>query len=180
MQEQSNKEKYHENLLTMLSKAQFRNYSIEHFSEQYPKERLLTYVYPETGEVLIVEMDAYIEEIAITTRWTKPVTQQELCHKQVPWDFVERFYPDYHNCEQIAYHDDLMKAIDEEFAPGSTAEEIYNEVESYVESKNPARWEGDEEHFKELIHSELDDRLKVLNAYIYERAIINYLKENRV
>ena len=163
-----------------MTPVQFRKACIEHFTEQYPKLRLITYVHKESGHILTVQMDVDLPVPEITTRWTVPVTQEDLCVNQVPWDFVERFYPDYHNCEQIAYHDDLMKAIDGEFVPCSAAEEIYNEVESYVENKNPARWEGDEEHFKELIHSELDDRLKVLNAYIYERAIINYLKENRV
>ena len=33
---------------------------------------------------------------------------------ETPWDFVQKFYPDYHRSDEIALADDLQKLLDEE------------------------------------------------------------------
>lgn len=43
-----------------------------------------------------------------------------------PWHFVEKYYPNYSTCSQIAYADDLQKIIDGEIDEGSHAEKIWS------------------------------------------------------
>ena len=38
---------------------------------------------------------------------------------ETPWDFVERYYYKYHNCQLIADSDDLQKILDNELEPDS-------------------------------------------------------------
>ena len=72
------------------------------------------------------------------------------------WNFVEMFYPNYHNCDQIAHNDDLRKIVDGEYEEGDDAHKYFEDVlgSSLTEAEN------------ELAKS---------NAEIYHNAIVGFL-----
>ena len=75
------------------------------------------------------------------------------------WDFVEKYYPDYHRSEEISLSDDLEKIINEEWEEGDSSHNIL--VEQYMnDPKNPNIY---------------TDYCLVMGL-IYERSINNYLK----
>jgi len=44
---------------------------------------------------------------------------------QTTWDFIEKYYPNYHGCSEIAYNNDLQKIMDGEIE--GNAESIFEE-----------------------------------------------------
>ncbi len=44
--------------------------------------------------------------------------------KQTTWDFVEKYYPNYHKSEEIARNEDLCKLVFEESQQGDSADAI--------------------------------------------------------
>lgn len=49
-------------------------------------------------------------------------------HKDLSWDFVEEFYPDYATCDKIAYAKDLRRVVNEENIWDTPAEKILIET----------------------------------------------------
>lgn len=43
---------------------------------------------------------------------------------KTPWDFVERYYQNFHSCDLIAESDDLSKILDEEFEVGDSSHKL--------------------------------------------------------
>lgn len=48
----------------------------------------------------------------------------DVLKKDNPWSFVERFYPDYCHCDDIAHDDDLEKLVNGEYEDGDCAHEL--------------------------------------------------------
>lgn len=74
-----------------------------------------------------------------------------------PWDFVEKYYPNYHTCDLIALSDDLVKIIDEEFEVGDSSHKLL--IEQY----------GGDKLSSEIFTDYYDTMMK-----IYEKAIENF------
>lgn len=74
-----------------------------------------------------------------------------------PWDFVEKYYPNYHTCDLIALSDDLTKIIDEEFDAGDSAHKLLLE-----------KYDGD--RLSPEIFTDYHDVMMT----IYEKAIENF------
>ncbi len=84
------------------------------------------------------------------------------------WEFVEKYYPKYQSCDEIAENDDLTKIIDGEI--NGQAEVIYNEIK---ESLNEIfGTEPEEFQIIEIAQQKLNES----NAYIYEKAIEGYIE----
>lgn len=58
----------------------------------------------------------------------------------IPWRFVEKFYPDYDHCNEIAYNNDLSVILDDGPQEGSCAmsvfEDLSEDMERVVEEYN--------------------------------------------
>lgn len=89
------------------------------------------------------------------------------------WDFVEKYYPNYSTCDEIAYNDDLQKIVDEEYEEGSEAEGILDSITDEITGTHPAFYS--QEYINELIDQEVLRRLKESTCEIYERAIEGYI-----
>jgi len=46
---------------------------------------------------------------------------------ETPWDFVAKFYPDYHGSDEIAHNDDLAKLVDRENEAGDCSDDLLKE-----------------------------------------------------
>ena len=75
------------------------------------------------------------------------------------WDFVEKWYPNYSSDAEITLNDDLAKIIDNEWEYESTAYSLL--LTKYDD--NPQ-------------HNNIVVDYKSSLVYIYEKAILNYLK----
>lgn len=82
------------------------------------------------------------------------------------WDFVEKYYPGYYQCDEIAYNDDLHKVVDGEFTEQCHAYKIYQEV---LLEFDGAPEGAIEEKFR-YMKAESD-------AYVFERAIEGYIEQ---
>ncbi len=48
---------------------------------------------------------------------------------KTPWDFVEKYFPNYYGSDEIAYNNDLQKLIDEEYEEGDSASQLLTQLE---------------------------------------------------
>lgn len=81
------------------------------------------------------------------------------------WDFVEKHYPDYYSCDEIAYSDDLSKVINGEMQEGDNSMELW---ESTLEANN-----GNEQDAMKQIK----ESYEMIMFVIYEKAIENFIKQ---
>jgi len=79
---------------------------------------------------------------------------------KTPWDFVEKYYPNYYGSDEIAYNDDLSKLLDEEHEDGDCASELLKR-----------------EYNNDLNNGQIQEDYNKSMSEIYERAIEGYLKE---
>jgi predicted metal-dependent hydrolase len=92
------------------------------------------------------------------------------------WDFVEKYYPNYSSCDEVAYNQDLVKILEEE-------------VEGCVETLNKELERSLQKRAKEkfgFFLNEADLRLEVIEKVtllldqsfknIYEKAIKGYIE----
>lgn len=77
---------------------------------------------------------------------------------ETAWNFVEKYYPNYYQCDEIARNGSLNTIVDEEERPGSTADRMLRE--EFSNSRSAAQAALDE--------SNLD---------IYERAIKGFIDQ---
>lgn len=87
------------------------------------------------------------------------------------WEFVEKYYPKYSSCNEIAENDDLQKIVDGEI--NGYAEVIYNQL--HIEASR--NYGGSslqiiEQNIKDLAQQKLNES----NAYIFEKAIEGYIE----
>jgi hypothetical protein len=78
---------------------------------------------------------------------------------ETPWDFVEKYYPNYYSSDDITYNDDLHKLVDREFEIGDGAYDLL--IQKYG---------GDINNPQILIDIQKSD------VEIYEKAIEGYIK----
>src|SRR5690606_34748981 len=88
---------------------------------------------------------------------------------ETAWEFVEKYYPNYSGCSEIAENNDLQCIVDNEVEADSCAEELYNDIKEELENLY-----GSVEDFQVI--EEAQKRLYKSNAYVYERAIEGYLE----
>lgn len=84
------------------------------------------------------------------------------------WEFVEKYYPKYYSCDEIAENDDLTKIIDGEI--NGQAEVIYNEIKESLKEIF-----GTEPEESQIINV-AEQKLNESNAYIFEKAIEGYIE----
>ena len=81
---------------------------------------------------------------------------------ETTWDFVEKYYPDYHRSEEITLSDDLEKILKEEWEEGDSSHTIL--VEYY--NNDPK-----------------DENIGIdyclVMSRIYEKSIENYIKTKK-
>lgn len=77
---------------------------------------------------------------------------------ETPWDFVEKYYPDYTGCSIIAQESDLCKLLDEEQEEGDCATDVLNDI--YGGDINNPQIQIDHDR---------------ITAVIFERAIEGYI-----
>ena len=93
------------------------------------------------------------------------------------WDFVEKYYPNYYQCNHIAENDDLHKLFDGQMEKGSGAERLYNDIRD--EAK--IMWNGcDEETLQAEIDKEIENRKNASDADIFERAIEGFIESQKI
>lgn len=80
------------------------------------------------------------------------------------WRFVEKYYPDYSRCGEIAQNDDLQKLVDDDYEEGDHAHQLLL-----------SQYGGD------LQNPQIEIDLTASNCYIYQTAIENFmiLEEDR-
>ena len=81
------------------------------------------------------------------------------------WDFVERYYPKYHNCDLIAESDDLQKIVDNELEPDSCSLEVLN-----------SRYDG----ARDLNLERIKDDLARVMVQIYEASFECFIEQHKV
>lgn len=91
------------------------------------------------------------------------------------WDFVERYYPDYSRCGDIAENDDLQKIVDGEI--NGEAEKIYNEIAEDLKPMFPHHSPEEREEYRMLILEQVQNKLNESNAYVFEKAIQGYIDQ---
>lgn len=79
------------------------------------------------------------------------------------WDFIEKYYPKYYSCDDIARSGDLCKIIDNEFEAGDCAESLLN-----------SDYNGDVKNPQIIIDA------NELNLTIYGKAIMGFIKSINV
>lgn len=88
------------------------------------------------------------------------------------WTFVEKFYPDYYSCPEIAYNNDLERIVEgDPLEEDSSSYEVYKDIAvglnvSYNQSN---------ECVKGIVVAEAETLLQKSNSEIYERAIQGFL-----
>lgn len=60
---------------------------------------------------------------------------------QTPWDFVEKYYPDYHHADAIAWEGDLDKLVNGEYEDGDCAHQLL--IEEYNSDINNPQIKAD-------------------------------------
>ena len=93
-----------------------------------------------------------------------------------PWDFVEKYYPNYYSSSEIEKNDDLNKIINGEI--NGQAEEIYNEYKKSLNDENCA-WLSEEELHNAVIN-EIENLKAKSDATIFEESIKNFLLTNKL
>ena len=83
-----------------------------------------------------------------------------MCENKNAWSFVEKHYPNYHQCGEIASADDLQKLLDGEYVEGDDAHKLLQE--RYVNDINNPNIKKD---YNEL------------HMMIYEKAIESFLED---
>ena len=90
------------------------------------------------------------------------------------WEFVEKYYPNYSRCNEIAENDDLQVIVDAEIEEGSCAEDYFYSI---ADDLGMERDEHGKIRLTNLsIRQEAKYRLNESNAIIFERAIEGYLE----
>lgn len=86
---------------------------------------------------------------------------------QLAWEFVGDYYPDYSRSQEISDSDLLQRVVDLEFDPedeDDSANQLYKEIgEEFTDDEG-------------TILRIAEERITKLNAEIYERAIVEYMK----
>lgn len=91
------------------------------------------------------------------------------------WDFVERYYPNYSQSDEILLNDTLQKVVDHEETEGDCAHKKYLELEEVAI----------EEFGKDLDPDDLDSKIRMFaqfqlngsNEDIYESSIESFIEE---
>ena len=94
------------------------------------------------------------------------------------WDFVQRYYPDYDHCEDIAENDDLVKIVDDEWEEGDCASKIYEDIAEDFKGLFPYHTPEEREEYRDMIRVEAQRRLNKSYVNIYKRAIEGFIEEN--
>jgi hypothetical protein len=76
------------------------------------------------------------------------------------WDFVEKFYPDYDHCDDIAHANDLSKLVEEQFDDGDGAHQLL-----------------DGEYGGDINNPQIKIDYELAHYEIYERAIKGFLNQ---
>ena len=84
------------------------------------------------------------------------------------WDFIERWYPNYHSCNEIAMSDDLTKIIDGEWVQGDDAHKLLNKI------AEEGGWSSNA-----FCIAEAKRRSAELDLMFYHRAIESYINHQR-
>ena len=94
------------------------------------------------------------------------------------WNFVEKYYPKYSSCDNIAYNDDLQKIKDGEL--NGQAEIIYNgfREEAIKSLKEPEDFTPTETLIELTINAKVEQEWNESCADIFERAIEGFLSKN--
>jgi hypothetical protein len=92
------------------------------------------------------------------------------------WDFVEKYYPNYGTCDEIAYNDDLVKILEEEVE--GYAETLNKELEDSIQEMAKERFDFflNEEDLRLEVIKEVTLLLEQSYKDIYERAIEGYIE----
>lgn len=89
------------------------------------------------------------------------------------WSFVEKFYPDYYSCPEIAYNNDLERIVEgEPLDEDSSSYEVYKEIAAILNVSD----DQSNEYARETIVNTAEALLKESNSEIYERAIQGFLE----
>jgi hypothetical protein len=83
------------------------------------------------------------------------------------WDFVEKYYPNYTGCSDIAYVDDLNKILNNELS--GAAKELFETMK-----KEKAPWMSDED-IVEIIHQDIQSELDTIEHRILAKSIQGYI-----
>lgn len=127
-------------------------------------EKLFDRSYDELYDHNILEFIRYIDE---------PEQENKQETKQLPsvWEFVEKYYPNYHSCDEIAHADDLSKIINNECQDGDDSYELWQEILTQFngneeEAMKDAKYRYNEHHIR--IYNEAIEGLGVKSHEIYE------------
>jgi len=90
------------------------------------------------------------------------------------WEFVEKYYPNYSGCSEIAENDDLHCIVDGEIEPNSCAEDYFYSIADDLGMERDVN--GEIRLTNLSIRQEAKYRLNESNAIVFERAIEGYLK----
>lgn len=96
---------------------------------------------------------------------------------ETAWDFVQKYYPNYYHCDEIAHNDDLTKIIDDEI--NGEAEVIYNEIAEDLKGIFPYHNPDEREEYRVMIKKEAQRRLNESYVAIYEAAIEGFIEEQK-
>ena len=87
-----------------------------------------------------------------------------------PWDFVEKFYPNYSSCSTIMYCGDLHKIVDGELT--GTALEMWETFKLDQPS-----W-IDKDDLETIIFEKIQEELEAVETTIYKKAILGYIESS--
>lgn len=88
------------------------------------------------------------------------------------WSFVEKFYPDYYSCPEIAYNNDLERIVEgEPLEEDSSSYEVYKDIAVILNVSD----DQSNEYARETIVDKAQSLLRESNREIYERAIQGFL-----
>ena len=95
---------------------------------------------------------------------------------ETPWDFVEKYYPNYSGCSDIANNSDLQVLFDGEEEEGSKAMEL--KVSIVFDLFGSIDLDVLKDFLKLLEYNDkVSNLLESSNKYIYERAIEGYIEQ---
>lgn len=88
------------------------------------------------------------------------------------WDFVERFYPNYYHCDDIAYNDDLHKIVNGSSEEGDDAHTLLTEeFEGDLKSVHLAMLESDKKIYERAIQGFISVFPDCLQSDVLKRGI---------
>lgn len=94
------------------------------------------------------------------------------------WSFVERYYPNYSSCDEIAKHSDLEKVVNDQWDFHDDAHKLHLEIKSDIESDTRAL-SFDNDYYQAPEHLIIDEakrRITELESKIYQKAIEGFIE----